>query len=173
MGNDISDNKRLQERFEAHLILERSLSQNTAFAYLNDTGHLLTFLEECGEGVAQLTPELLHSFLATLHDLGISPRSQARILAGVRAFCRFLTLDGHIPSDPSELLESPRLGKHLPDVLSVEEIDAMVAALPPDKEETPRNHAIIETLYGSGLRVSELVDARLSRMDLDGQLMIV
>lgn len=173
MRKDVSDPGRLQERFEAHLILERSLSQNTASAYLNDTGHLLTFLEESGRGVEQLTPELLHAFLATLHDLGISPRSQARVLAGVRAFCRFLTLDGFLPSDPSELLESPRLGQHLPDVLTVEEIDAMVAALPPGKEETPRNHAIIETLYGSGLRVSELVDVRLSRMDLDAQVMIV
>lgn len=165
--------KDLIGRFEAHLMLERSLSANTAQAYLNDTSHLFSFLSFQGEDLALLSTDTLHTFLATLHDIGISPRSQARILAGIRAFCRFLVLERFLEKDPSELLETPKLGRHLPDVLTVGEIDAMVNALPADKEETPRNHAIIETLYGSGLRVSELVEAKLSRIDLEREMMIV
>ena len=95
------------------------------------------------------------------------------MIAGMRAFFKFMKMEGYISDDPSELIESPQLGKHLPDVLSIEEIDAMIAAIPPDKEESTRNHAIIETLYGSGLRVSELTAARLSRLSLDDALLIV
>lgn len=91
----------------------------------------------------------------------------------MRSFFKFMKMEGYIEADPSELIESPRLGKHLPDVLSIEEIDAMIAAIPSDKEESLRNNAIVETLYGSGLRVSELVEARISRMSLDDALLIV
>lgn len=167
------DFTRVLQKYEAHILLERSLSANTAAAYLTDTRHLLTYLESIGEGINTITPGLLHNFLSALFDLGISPRSQARVLAGVRSFCRYLVLDSYLEADPSELLESPRLGRKLPDVLTVEEIDRMVAALSSGKDETPRNHAIIETLYGSGLRVSELVGLRLSRTDLGNSLLIV
>lgn len=159
--------------FEAHLLLERSLSRNTVSAYSIDVRHLLEFAASQSLLLSEISTDNLHSFLATLHDIGIAPRSQARLIAGVRSFFRFLKLENYIKSDPSELLESPTLGRDLPDVLTVEEIDAMIAALPADKEETPRNHAIIETIYGSGLRVSELCDARLSRIDLDDALLIV
>lgn len=159
--------------FEFHLLLERSLSQNTVSAYSIDVRHLLEFAESQSLLLTDVTTDHLHTFLATLHDLGIAPRSQARLIAGVRSFFKFLRLENYIKSDPSELLESPSLGRDLPDVLSVEEIDAMIAALPTGKEETPRNHAIIETIYGSGLRVSELCDARLSRLSLDDALLIV
>lgn len=166
-------NTDLLDSFTAHLLLERSLSQNTVEGYSVDVRHLLDFLEERGIEIEDVTETDLHQLLATLRDLGISPRSQARMIAGIRAFFRFLILEKEIEKDPAELLESPTLPRELPDVLSVQEIDAMIAAIPQDKEEALRNEAIIETLYGSGLRVSELVDARISRLSLADGLLIV
>ena len=163
----------LLQDFEAYLLLERSLSQNTAEAYIRDCRHLADFICSSGITPEKVTNDNLHSFLTTLHEMGISPRSQARMIAGIRSFFKFLRLEGYIENDPSELIEMPKLGRDLPDVLTVEEIDAMIATLPLDKEETLRNHAIIETIYGSGLRVSELVDARISRLSLDDGLLIV
>ncbi len=163
----------LRRDFEAYLRLERSLSPNTADAYLVDTAHLMEYLEERNLTLTEVTEQDLHLLLATLRDLGISARSQARMIAGLRAFFKFLRLEGYIMFDPSELLESPQLPRHLPDVLSIGEIDAMIAAIPQGKDESLRNEAIIETLYGSGLRVSELVDLRISRISLDDRLMIV
>lgn len=165
--------KDLLESFTAHLLLERSLSPNTVEGYSVDVRHLLDFLDDKGIEIRDVTETDLHQLLATLRDLGISPRSQARMIAGMRAFFRFLILEKEIEKDPAELLESPTLPRELPDVLSVEEIDAMIAAIPQEKEEALRNEAIIETLYGSGLRVSELVDARISRMSLSDGLLIV
>lgn len=155
------------------MLLERSLSGNTAAAYCRDVAHLEEFMLEAAKDVTMIEEADLHLFLTTLHDLGISPRSQARVIAGIRAFFKFLRLENFIINDPSELLESPQLARELPDVLSVEEIDAMIAAIPPHKDESLRNEAIIETLYGSGLRVSELVDLRISRVNLDECLTIV
>ena len=163
----------LRRDFEAYLRLERSLSSNTAEAYLVDAAHLLEFLEERAILLTEATETDLHELLATLREIGISPRSQARMIAGIRSFFKFLRLEGYILTDPSELIESPQLPRHLPDVLSTEEIDAMIASIPQEKEEALRNEAIIETLYGSGLRVSELVDLRISRLSLDDRLMIV
>lgn len=165
--------KDLLESFTAHLLLERSLSPNTVEGYSVDVRHLIDFLDDKGIEIRDVTETDLHQLLATLRDLGISPRSQARMIAGMRAFFRFLILEKEIEKDPAELLESPTLPRELPDVLSVEEIDAMIAAIPQEKEEALRNEAIIETLYGSGLRVSELVDARISRMSLSDGLLIV
>ncbi|MGN0237178.1 MAG: site-specific tyrosine recombinase/integron integrase [Lepagella sp.] len=159
--------------FAHHLVLERGLADNTARGYLVDVGHLLEFIEAQGLSLDNVTRDDIHTLLCELHDLGISARSQARFIAGIRSFFKFLRLEGYIESDPTELIESPRIGRSLPDVLSIEDIDAMIAALPVDKEETPRNHAIIETLYGSGLRVSELVALRLSRISLDEGYIIV
>lgn len=159
--------------FAHHLVLERGLSDNTARGYLVDVSHLLEFIETQGLSLDKVTRDDIHTLLCELHDLGISARSQARFIAGIRSFFKFLRLEGYIESDPTELIESPRIGRSLPDVLSVEDIDAMVAALPADKDETPRNHAIIETLYGSGLRVSELVALHLSRISLDEGYIIV
>ena len=165
--------KDLLDSFTAHLLLERSLSPNTVEGYSVDVRHLIDFLDDKGIEIRDVTETDLHQLLATLRDLGISPRSQARMIAGMRAFFRFLILEKEIEKDPAELLESPTLPRELPDVLSVEEIDAMIAAIPQEKEEALRNEAIIETLYGSGLRVSELVDARISRMSLSDGLLIV
>ncbi len=159
--------------FASFLILERGLSPLTLSSYQTDVCHLLEFLEGKAITADETDTPLLHEFLCTLHDLGIHPRSQARIISGIRAFYKFLRLENYIDHDPCELLESPRFGRTLPDVLSVEEIDRMILTLDPDKEETPRNHAIIETLYGSGLRVSELVDLRISHLNLkEGYLLV-
>jgi len=156
---------KLLSDFAGYLLLERGLSGHTLEGYRNDVSHLFEFLEDRNITVTETDTSLLHEFLCTLRDIGISPRSQARILSGLRAFFKFLRLEGYVDNDPCELLEAPRFGRMLPDVLSVEEIDDMIRALDPDKDETPRNHAIIETLYGSGLRVSELVELRISRIN--------
>lgn len=169
----LRDNIRLLDDFKAHLLLEKGLSENTAESYGNDILHLITYLEEFHLSLDKVELNDLHNFLSVLHDMGISPRSRSRILSGVRSFFRFLRLEGYLETDPSELIESPQLARELPDVLSIEEIDAMLEAIPEGKEESLRNHAIIETLYGSGLRVSELVDARISRLDLNERLLIV
>ena len=159
--------------FGDYLGLERSLSSNTISAYGIDVRHLLSFLEDKNVTLIDVTPEDLHDFLATLHDLGISPRSRLRVIAGIRSFFKFLEMEGYAEMNPAELLESPRLPRELPDVLSVEEIDMMIASIPAGKDESLRNHAIIETLYGSGLRVSELVEARISRMSLEEGVLLV
>lgn len=159
--------------FSNFLLLERGLSGNTLESYHTDVIHLLEFLEERELSLTDVDTDALHQFLCTLRDLGISPRSQARMLSGIRAFFRFLRLEGYTDTDPCELLEAPRFGRTLPDILSVEDIDSMIAALDPEKDETPRNHAIIETLYGSGLRVSELVELRMSRVNLDEGYVII
>lgn len=164
---------KVRQDYEAHLILERGLSQNTSVSYSKDVDHLQDFMEQRGQSLENLTSDHLHEFLTLVHELGISPRSQARMLSGIKSFLHFLTLEGYREDNPAELIESPRLSRDLPDVLSVEEIDAMIAMIPSDKNESLRNHAIIEMLYGSGLRVSELVEARMSRLDLDERLMIV
>ena len=164
---------KLIEDYEAHLLLEKGLSSNTASAYCIDVGHLGDFLKVNKVPLEILTQDHIHEFLITLHEIGISPRSQARVLSGIKSFFNFLRLEGYSDENPAELIESPKLSRDLPDVLSVEEIDAMIAAIPLDKNESLRNHAIVETLYGSGLRVSELVDARISRLDLNENLLIV
>ena len=172
MHQEIPQDK-LLDNFSAYLSLERSLSFNTSQSYRNDVSHLLTYCRMENIDINQIDLDNLHHFIATIHDMGISPRSQARMIAGIRSFFKYLKMEGYIQSDPSELLEMPRLGKHLPDVLSIEEIDGMIAALDNNKAETLRNHAIIETLYGSGLRVSELVEARISRIDIEEGLILV
>ena len=165
--------EQLLSDFSSHLVLERGLSPLTLQSYKTDICHLLEFLEGKDITADKTDTDILHEFLCTLHDLGIHPRSQARIISGIRAFFKFLRLENYIDSDPCELLDAPRFGRTLPDVLSVEEIDKMIATLDPDKEESLRNHTIIEMLYGSGLRVSELVDLRLSLLNLsDGYLIV-
>lgn len=164
---------KLIDDFEAHLLLEKGLSSNTQSAYCKDVRHLADFLNDKHIPLEIITLQHLHEFLSSLHEIGIAPRSQARMISGVKSFFNFLRLEGYMEESPAEFLESPQLSRELPDVLSVEEIDAMIAAIPVEKNESLRNHAIIETLYGSGLRVSELVDARISRLDLNENLMIV
>ncbi len=169
----INSSEKLLKDFASFLLLERGLSAHTLEGYQTDVTHLLQFLEDRGIAVNETQTDNLHEFLCTLRDLGISPRSQARALSGIRSFFKFLRMEGYMEHNPCELLEAPRFGRTLPDVLSVEDIDAMIAALDPQKDETLRNHAIIETLYGSGLRVSELVELRISRVNLDDEYLII
>ena len=176
MESDLREEKsinKLVEDYLAYLLLERGLTNNSIEAYGNDVSHLADFLREKRVGIREVKADHLHEFLTTLHELGISPRSQARILSGIKSFFRYLIIEGYLDTNPSEFIEAPHLERELPDVLSIEEIDAMIASLPPDKEESLRNNAIIETLYGSGLRVSELIEARISRLDLNEGLLIV
>lgn len=158
--------------FGNYLALERGMSSNTVEAYCRDIGHLASSLTEDVD-LRLIDEAALHEFLASLHDMGLQESSQARMVASLRSFFHYLKMTGHIDADPTLLLESPKLSRKLPDVLSVEEIDAMIAALQADKEETPRNHAIIEMLYGSGLRVSELCDLRISRYSADEGMVII
>lgn len=165
--------QRLLEGYQAYLTLERGFSPNTVDGYSVDVTHLLRFLEEKGKEPADAAEEDIQAFLAELHDMEISPRSQARVLAAVRSLYKYMKLEGLADHDPAALVESPTVGRALPEVLSVEEIDAMTAAIDPDKDESQRNEAIIETLYGSGLRVSELTDLRISRLNLEEGFAIV
>ena len=164
---ELPDNATLVELFNAHLSLEKGLSANTVVSYDNDVQKLLQFLEEKNERLPSVTEPLLHEFLSVLHDIGIHPRSQARIVSGIRVFFQFLKTSGYTDHNPATLLELPRLGRQLPDILTVDEIDAMEAACDDSTYEGCRNRAIIETTYCCGLRVSELVGLQMSKVDID------
>lgn len=149
--------------------LQRNYSGNTLEAYILDINKLLKFLKDNGISPEAAKLSDIQCFAASLHDIGISPRSQCRILSGVRAFYRYLYLDGYIKDDPTELLESPKLGDHLPEVLTTEEVDRLEQAIDLSKWEGQRNKAIIEVLFSCGLRVSELVNLKMSALYLDEQ----
>ena len=155
------------KQYVRYLKLERNYSPNTLEAYQHDLLHLQNYCLTEGKALLDITLEDLQHFAATLHEVGIGPSSQARILSGIRSFYRFLLLDGFIENDPTELLESPHLGEHLPEVLSTAEIDQIEASIDLSKWEGHRNRAIIEVLFSCGLRVSELVTLKLSDLFLD------
>ncbi len=163
----------IRKRYEAFLMLERGFSDNTRQAYLRDFDRLMDFA--ASESLTLNDIELAHleQFIATLCELGIAPRSVARIVSGIKSAFRYLKLEDLIESNPSLLLETPRIGQHLPEVLSIAEIDAMVAAVDLNHPTGRRNLAIIETLYGCGLRVSELCNLELSRIDLGQGVVLV
>lgn len=150
------------KNYMRYLKLERNYSVNTLEAYRHDLQYLLEYVEENQLAVTEMKLENLENFSASLHDKGISARSQARILSGVRSFYRYLVLDDYLQDDPTELLVSPQIGLHLPEYLSVEEVDMMESAIDLSKWEGQRNKAIIETLFSCGLRVSELVNLKMS-----------
>ncbi len=156
-----------------YLRLERNLSPNTIEAYRNDLAHLEAFMMRNNLNLENVTLEQLHTFAASLHEYGITPRSQARVLSGVRSFFRFLVLDGVVESDPTELLEWPSLPEHLPVVLTLEEIDRIEDSIDLSKAEGARNRAIIEVLFSCGLRVSELVNMKLSDLYLEDRVLLV
>ena len=167
-------NFELLKRFRRHLRLLKGVSPNTVAAYISDVGKLLSWCEEEQRDPVTLTLDDLETFSASLHDLGIASSSHARILCGVRAFYQYLTIDGYVEQDPSELLESPIQDKHLPDVLSTEEVDMIINAIDLSKWEGQRNRAIIEVLFSCGLRVSELVTLTLSNIyEEDGFIRIL
>ncbi|MBQ8701786.1 MAG: tyrosine recombinase XerD [Prevotella sp.] len=153
--------------YQRYLKLEKNFTPNTIEAYMRDVEKLLAYLEGEGKQPTEVVLEDLQTFAASLHDIGIGARSQCRILSGVRAFYRFLYLDGWMENDPTELLESPKIGDHLPEVLSTKEVDMMEDAIDLSKWEGHRNRAIIEVLFSCGLRVTELVTLPLSNLYLD------
>ncbi len=155
--------------FRGYLSLERSLSPHSVEAYLADVGKLAQFLEGSGKspGPAEVREEDLTGFIQWIGSMGMTPSSQARIISGLKSFFKYLLLENVIQSDPSELLETPRQRRILPDTLSVEEIDRMLAAIDLSKPQGNRNKAILETLYGCGIRVSELVDLKRSGLHLE------
>ena len=159
--------KDIVKNYVRYLKLQRNMSGNTLDAYQRDLRKLLDYLEGAEKSVLEVELEDLQHFAAGLHDIGIHPRSQCRILSGVRSFYHFLQLDGYRDDDPTELLESPRIGEHLPEVLSPQEIDQMEASIDLSKWEGHRNRAIIEVLFSCGLRVSELVNLKLSSLYID------
>lgn len=154
-------------QYQRYLKLERGYSPNTIEAYMHDLQLLLDYLRREEKDVLAVRLDDLEHFVATLSDAGIGARSQARILSGVRSFYHFLQLDGYMEDDPTELLESPKIGRHLPKVLSTAEVDLLEDAIDLSKWEGQRNKAIIEMLFSCGLRVSELVNLRFSDLYID------
>lgn len=173
IDNNSKQIQKIVRRYKQYLLLEKALSANSIEAYLQDLDKLLNFLQTEKIDVVQTTIDDLERFVAGLHDIGIHPRSQARIISGIRSFYRFLFIEDEINTDPSESLEGPRIGLHLPEVLTVEEIDHIIAAIDLSKLEGQRNRAILETLYSCGLRVSELCNLKISDMYLDEEFIRV
>ncbi|KAA6439985.1 site-specific tyrosine recombinase XerD [Dyadobacter flavalbus] len=157
------------KQFKNYLRLERSLSGNSVDAYVRDVEKLAEFTElaKIDAPPVRITEEHLTAFLRYLSELGMAAHSQARMLSGIKAFYKYLLLENEITDDPTELLESPRLPRKLPDVLSYEEIETMLAAIDHSTPEGTRNRAIIEVLYSSGLRVSELTGLQLTHCYFD------
>ncbi|MDE5982841.1 MAG: tyrosine recombinase XerD [Duncaniella sp.] len=164
---------RLLDTFESYLLVERGMSPNTLVNYRMDVEKLVGYLENSGKTLAEATTDDLRQFIGELIDLGIAERSRARIVSGVRTFFRYMRLENYMDDDPAAMLETPKVGMYLPEVLTLDEIDAMIAAIDPFKEEATRNRAIIETLYGCGLRVSELVNLEISRVFMTEGYLIV
>ena len=154
----------MRKEYLRYLRLQRGVSKNTLDAYARDLDKLLVFLEHEGKRVEDVQLPDLQLFAAGLHDIGIGARSQCRILSGIRSFYRFLVMDGYIDSDPTELLESPVLGEHLPEFLTPQEVDRLKESIDVSKPEGHRNRAIIEVLFSCGLRVSELVNLKWSQV---------
>ena len=162
-----------EKEYHTYLKLEKGLSANSVEAYEQDLQKLQMFCEESGIDMVHATPDDLHRFVRDkLSEFG-NARSQARILSGIRSYYRFLVYHNYIDQDPSELLEMPKREQHLPEVLTLEEIDRMIAAIDLSQAEGHRNRAIIEMLYGSGLRVSELTTLKLSRIYLNEGYMLI
>ena len=173
VSSKMSTEKDIVRGYVRYLKLQRNMSGNTLDAYQRDLRKLLDYLDREGKQVREVTLSDLEHFSAGLHDIGIHPRSQCRILSGVRSFFKFLQLDGYRDDDPTELLESPQIGEHLPEVLSTAEVDQLEASIDLSKWEGHRNRAIIEVLFSCGLRVSELVNLKLSDLYIDEEYLRV
>lgn len=155
--------------FENYLKLEKSLSQNSVSAYVNDINKLIDFLNKNYSKINPLKVKLEHlkGFIEWLNQKEISPRTQARTISGIKSFYKYLLIEGKISSDPTALMESPKIGRKLPDVLTMEEIDSLINAVDLSKAEGQRNKAMLETLYSCGLRVSELVGLKITNLFFD------
>jgi integrase/recombinase XerD len=164
------------KEFESFLRLEKSLSGNSVEAYSADVKKLVSFLEfqKSNSSPTELSPVILREFISWVHELGMSARSQSRVISGIKAFYKFLLLTDRLDKDPSELLESPKIGRKLPEVLSTVEIDKMLGAIDQSKPDGRRNKAMLETLYSCGLRVSELINLQISNIfKKDGFIKVV
>jgi integrase/recombinase XerD len=157
------------QNFGVFLRLEKSLSAHSIEAYRRDIGKLVTFLEIRGYGLQPGEIEMSHlkEFLAWINEMGLSARSQARLVSGIKSFFKYLMLEDQIETDPTSLLEVPRIGRKLPEVLSIEEIDSILSGIDMSRPEGRRNRAMLEVLYSCGLRVSELISLRLSNIYFD------
>lgn len=152
--------------FRSYLKLEKGLSENSIHAYVTDLAKLVSFLEDKGKRIEpeDVTLADLKELMEKINEQGISPRTQARIISGIKSFYKFLMIEEKVDRDPTALLESPKIGRKLPDILSVEEIDTIINSVDLNKSEGQRNKAILETLYSCGLRVSELIDLKISNL---------
>jgi len=154
--------------FEAYLKLERSLSSNSVEAYLRDVEKLHQFTESTsGKSPKEILSEDIQLFLGWINDLGMLPHTQARVISGLKAFYKYLIIENEVKLDPVSLIESPRLSRKLPDTLSINDINELIGAIDLSSPEGMRNKAILEVLYGCGLRVSELTDLKISNLYLD------
>lgn len=161
------------KKYLSFLALEKGLSGNTIEAYRNDVKKLYEYLDEKELSVTSVKYEDLLLFVECLSELGISARSQARIVSGIKSFFQYLQIEKVISADPSELLDAPKLGLHLPVVLNLQEIEALIGSFNEGKAEDQRNRAIFEVLYGCGLRVSELVNLKISQVYMDEEFLLV
>ena len=161
------------DRYRIYLRLEKGLSPRTLEAYMGDVEKIAAYIAEEGGDMLTVELEQLRDYLATLVDVGIHPRTQARLLSSLRSFYGFLKMDGYIESNPTELLKSPKLPMHLPDVLTLDEIDRVIDAIDLSQLEGQRNRAMIEVLYSCGLRVSELCNLKISDLYLDEEFIRV
>jgi len=153
--------------FKRYLQFERSLSQNSIDAYLNDVSKLESFCSYKKLDLAEVNTRNIQQFLMFVNEFHISPYTQARLLSGLKTFFAFLQLEYELPTNPAALLEAPRISRKIPSVLNIQEIDQLIAAIDLSSAEGTRNKAILETLYGCGLRVSELVNLKISNLFLD------
>lgn len=165
--------KDLIKGYLSFLALEKGLSENTIEAYRNDVEKLCEYLTERDLSFSSVKYDDLLLFMEQLHILGISVRSQARIVSGIKSFFQYLQMERVISVDPSELLDSPKLGLHLPVVLNLQEIEALIGSFNEGKAEDQRNRAIFEVLYGCGLRVSELVNLKISQVYMDEEFVLI
>lgn len=163
----------LLKKYKRYLMLERHLSANTVESYEFDMVKFFNYLKDNNIEPAKACYDDIVGFISCLNDVGIHPRSQSRIISAIRGFYKFMILDGYIEKDPCELIETPSIGRDIPEVLSVEEIDRIIAAIDPTKREAARDNAIIEVLYGCGLRVSELTNLKFSDIYWDEEFIKV
>jgi len=163
------------DSFKTFLLVEKSLATNSVDAYLLDIAKLQQYLALTGGDVSpvQVNTNHIRKFLEYIQELNVSERSQARIISGIRAFYRFLAYEDLIEADPMEIIDTPRIPRTLPDILSIEEIDKIIECIDLSKNEGHRNRAIIETLYGCGLRVTELLELKISNLHFEEEYILV
>ena len=160
--------------FKSYLIIERSLSANSVDAYIRDVKKLADFAKEKEKTELQIERSDLSEFISNISKSGVAARSQSRIISGIKAFYKYLIMEDYITANPTELLESPKIGMKLPDTLSIKEIDKLIAAIDLSKAEGERNRAMLEILYSCGLRVTELITLKLSNVSfVEGFIKVV